>query len=444
MIMGGARGRLSQWAGNVNKQATGPNSPLSRYQRFRTNKIAPMLTGRGAAGISRVSGSMGGKMGAMMGMGILGGFMPEEAQGAMAMGSMLSMIDPRLGLAVGLGGAALNSRTTAGGMVTGAGAGAALGAYAGPYGMAAGAIIGGIAGSIAGALGEKRHLTKEVKAAAKDQAQEIWDSMVEGIREVSERYGMVGVTGQRAKQALGLEGTRDMMDLATQGLNFADNPIGDGSVERSWMDWATVIAADIAVGALTTAAIVGAAGTLTAPALAFGIAASGAVHHGMMGVGAFGETTGGPSLQAGYEGLTGHEARQRMIEQVFARQDEFGITMTEQQKQQALVDPKAWMQEMGAEVLPELVAGEMAIAKYTQRMNLLTDLTDQSAEGIHELAEAVGLNLFDATMETSEMIRQLANSMVGTAEQINQLFAEVKASIFDLFRIEGYVGVIFI
>ena len=113
-------------------------------------------------------------MGVGMGMGMLSGMMGEEAQGAMNLGSMVAMVNPLLGMGIGLGGAALKAQTVHGGMASGAGAGAAIGMMVGPGGAVAGAIIGGLVGGMMGALGAGKAKEAEVRALAKTTADQIW------------------------------------------------------------------------------------------------------------------------------------------------------------------------------------------------------------------------------------------------------------------------------
>ena len=117
-----------------------------RQSRFGSNVLGNSKTGQ-----KGFAGSMGGQMGTALGMQFLSSKMDESAQGSMALGSSLAMINPFLGAAVGFGGAAMNARTGTGGAVLGAAAGAAIGTMIAPgIGTAVGAVVGAIAGGIKG------------------------------------------------------------------------------------------------------------------------------------------------------------------------------------------------------------------------------------------------------------------------------------------------------
>ena len=448
------------WGRGLNQlPGAGEEPRYTAYQRLK-GRTARFTGGRGAMGASRIAGSMGGRMGTMMGMGILGGMMSEEAQGSMAMGSMLSMIDPRLGIGVGLGGAALKSQTVMGGMGTGAAAGAALGIYAGPWGAAAGAIIGGVAGAISGHFGKDRALTKEVRANAKKGADQIWESMLGGIQDATRMYGSVGFTAKRAQEALKMEPLRDLLGLnyveggkqgISQGLDMDRNPEGTGAKKRGWQDWAKIGALAVGVGLLASTgvgllAMGGAIGGMTAAGTGAALLGAG----GGLGAGVTAATIGGAAtagtLAAG--GMTaggwfpgdvtpeeGHLMRQSIVQDLYDNQSKFGLEMSSEELKKNLKKPKEYLEDMGGELASRYYAASEVTQKYGDRMAYLVQLTGQGEQGVRALAEAAGVNLYDATMDTTDMIKQLASSMVSTAEQVNQLFDQIQANAFDAFRI---------
>ena len=76
-------------------------------------------------------GSATAKMGGSIALGMASQYMPEEAQGAMALGSMVSQINPLAGVAVAGLGTAMSAKTMTGGALSGAAGGAAAGALIG-------------------------------------------------------------------------------------------------------------------------------------------------------------------------------------------------------------------------------------------------------------------------------------------------------------------------
>lgn len=129
-------------------------------------------------GYSRFQGSSGAKMGTSMLLGAASQFAPEEAQGALALGSAVGMFNPLAGVAVAGLGTAMKSKTTAGGAMSGLAGGAAAGAMVGMFvpvigpfvGAVVGGLIGAVTGGIMGSINKKREEVKKSKAAASSAA----------------------------------------------------------------------------------------------------------------------------------------------------------------------------------------------------------------------------------------------------------------------------------
>lgn len=118
------------------------------------------------AGQKRFAQSGTGRMGTSMGLAMASQYAPEEMRGAMALGGTLSMIDPRLGIAVAGVGGALKAKSVGAGALAGMAGGAQIGAMFGPWGAAIGAGIGLLAGGIMGAINKhKDNMKKATKAA---------------------------------------------------------------------------------------------------------------------------------------------------------------------------------------------------------------------------------------------------------------------------------------
>jgi len=114
-------------------------------------------------------GSMAMNMGSSMALGMLSNVAPKEMQGALALGSALSAINPMLGLGVaGIGGGIASGNALAGAGM-GAAGGAALGAQFGPYG----AVIGALGGALIGGIGAWWNKNKRRKQEAKKAAERI-------------------------------------------------------------------------------------------------------------------------------------------------------------------------------------------------------------------------------------------------------------------------------
>ena len=318
----------------------------------------------------------GARMVTGMGMGMLSGMMGPEAQGAMNLGSMVSMVNPLLGMGIGLGGAALKSQTAKGGMASGAGAGAAMGAMIGPGGALAGAVIGGLVGGVMGSIGRGRAQVAEVKASAKETADEIWAGMIAGIDDLRASGGVM--TGAAVRHAMG--------------------------VGR--------------IGGIITG----------------GTAASQAA-----GVG-----TKIDKLDAA--GMAGHAMRQAAVRDIYDNQSLLGVEMSQEELNKNLRRPFEFLEE----ILPELTkhhgVANVVLDKYTARMTHMTSMFDVSEEKLLEMADTVGVNLYDAAADTTEMMKQLSGALMQTRDMIDNVYQEILSTSYNMLQkeitqVEGELGV---
>lgn len=141
-------------------------------------------------------GSATGTMGTMLGLGMLANYASPEAQGFLSAGSMVGMVNPLAGLAIGLGGTALTAKTEKGGMVSGAGAGAAIGTMIAPgFGTVAGAIIGAAVGGLMG----RANRIKEEKKQARQIMEGVFDQIITGsLKDIQQQMITSGFTGRSA------------------------------------------------------------------------------------------------------------------------------------------------------------------------------------------------------------------------------------------------------
>jgi len=152
----------------------------------------------------RMRGSaMGGGMLASIGTGMflesgLGQkmFSDPDAQNAMSTGAMLMPFNPALGLGVGLGGAAWNAKTTAGGATAGAGAGAmlAMAAGGGPIAILAAAGVMATVGMWRSVVNRNKMAREGAKAVTKAK---LMDTVTESIM-----GGILEGTGKRGRASL--------------------------------------------------------------------------------------------------------------------------------------------------------------------------------------------------------------------------------------------------
>jgi hypothetical protein len=152
------------------------------------------------------------RMGTMAGLGLLGSYMPEETQGAMALGSTVAAINPLLGLGVAGLGTALTSQNAGIGIAGGVAGGAAIGMQlAGPWGAAGGAIIGGVVGGLKASINKNNARKDEARAVAKGAADGILESMMSGISQAGKDNKIEGFKASGLKETLGLNRIEDVV-----------------------------------------------------------------------------------------------------------------------------------------------------------------------------------------------------------------------------------------
>lgn len=332
-----------------------PMTPANAPRGFIQRAGVPIRNAResiAGQAMNRFNKSMTGKLGAGIGMNLAAGFMPEEAQGAMALGSTLAMFNPLLGLGVGLGGAAMNSQTAGGGALTGAGAGAAIGTMIMPgVGTLVGGVIGGITGGIMGAFGRKKAEIKKAKDAARGIAEELMDNTVAGLTGVLEEYGRTGLTQERLREASGFNRISRLMSQIDSSLGVDDD-----------------------------------------------------------------------------------SGRDRLVRQFYQLQGILGVDFPDT-LEDALKRDKEFLEEMQSTLGPEMAAMGFIFDKAAGRMDYLTQKFRMSEDEILNLADSVGVNLFDATANFDEMVKKLANGLLSSAADFNNFYADLLGSNFSALEV---------
>lgn len=332
-----------------------PMTPANAPRGFFQRAGVPIRNAReSVAGqaVSRFGGSMSGKLGTGIGLNLAAGFMPEEAQGAMALGSTLAMFNPLLGLGVGLGGAAMNAQTVGGGALTGAGSGAAIGTMIMPgVGTLVGGVIGGITGGIMGAFGKKKAEIKKAKEAARSIAEELMDNTVAGLTGVLEEYGRTGLTQERLREASGFNKISRLMSQIDSSLGVDDD-----------------------------------------------------------------------------------SGRDRLVRQFYQLQGILGVEFPDT-LEEALKRDKEFLTEMQNTLGPEMAAMGFIFDKAANRMDYLTQKFRMSEDEILNLADSVGVNLFDATADFDEMVKKLANGLLSSAADFNNFYADLLGSNFSALEV---------
>jgi len=179
----GNRVTTTTTTGNVSRATTAREGG---FGASRTGQwLSPrQVTGRDANG-NPVYGGIKANTYAAGGLAIGAMFASPEAQPYLAGGAAASYLIPgKAGLVAGglvASGAALTSKTAAGGVMTGAAAGGTLGLAAGPWGAAIGAIIGGLVGGIAGAINNGKDEKKRARDVGLQMGNALKSQVVDGM-----------------------------------------------------------------------------------------------------------------------------------------------------------------------------------------------------------------------------------------------------------------------
>ena len=327
------------------------------------NRINRNDTKFGAAS-NKFGKSMGGKMGAGMGLGIASQYAPEEMQGAMALGGVVSQFDARAGLAVaGLGGA-WNAKSAGAGAMAGAAGGAALGSYLGPYGALAGAVIGGLAGAFKGMINKGKEEAKKAKEAMKNNMAEVFKSVV--------------------KQGAGKFFRSQDQLAALKEAGYDTSTMKDrGSFEG------------IGAGYLAKAANIKAMVT-------------GKVK------------TGGTVADIA--------SNKALLEQVLNNQEKSGVVTTEKERKDMFKDDstvQSALNAAGTVSLGETSAYQMQDRVITNRLDQFVKMTGKSIPELEKLAQEMGFNLYDTTIKFTDALTGMGLAAAKSADQMKQAFTDI-------------------
>jgi len=381
--------------GEMNKP--GVKAPKRGYQRWNMNRRLGQETAAGQR-LTAMDKSMSGRMGAGLGLGMLAQYGPEEMQGAMGLGSMVGMFHARGGLAVGGVGGAMQAESVMGGMGAGAMGGAALGSMLMPLnplvGAAVGALVGGVLGGVKGALNRFGAERARVKESAIEAASQVVDAMTEGLNQVISEFGRVGMTSARVRDAYDLKGRQKLLERIRK-TKIAD--------PGAWANGTT------------------------------------GVHAGSADL-----------SQPGTPGAVSHQAisdADRMLGEIFADADKYGIELNSKQIEEALKNPLIFLREHAEALDPSLQGAAKVLDKYEARVDFLGETFGLTEERTRALADAAGINLYDAFGNMTTMTRDLARQMVITQAKIESMWGNFIADqiidpLLDIQKISNAPNVI--
>lgn len=396
--------------------------PKSWMRNQRSNsKFGKAMFGDEKAGIKGINNSMTAKMGVGMGLAAMSSVAPEEAQGALALGGSLAMINPMLGLGVGLGGAALKSKTATGGAMMGIGGGAAMGAMvAGPVGAAVGAVLGGVTGAIMGTINRKKAEAKAAKAAAKASTESIVDLALSGILEAVQKEDGTGRSATRDA----FKAMKKQQDAVLGVLGKAPKELS-GGIAGNFMERTGLRGSQITTGIedLTGKEIPGFAKAV------IGVTTKG-ISSTMNLAGNIISKLGMKRLvnskvlnPFGFGASNRDDVREKKqkgtIGELYRNQEKYGMSISESQYKDMLKKPGESIENMQKDIITNQKAMGPLQDTYNKKLDTLGKVTGKSDQEIIALAKTMDVNLFDGTMSLNEAMKELGLTTVKTAEQFN-------------------------
>ena len=400
-----------------------------RYNRSET-QIGARIFGNEKAGITGLNNSMTARMGVGMGMGMLSQYAPEEMSGALALGGTVGMFNPMAGLAVGLGGAALQAGGAGSGALAGAGGGAAIGMMvAGPAGAAVGAAIGLVGGAI---IGNSNKLKRQAEAS-RGVISGAFDGLVNSIQSVAvdkiaENRKILEAGGSLEGKEAALGGGGRILKNKLDPLRAeADSVLAMGKTNK------TSYGRNALVGAGTGAMIGGYALSGFGPA---GIAA-GAVIGGVVGASVTTAVSIGDWAVGKLQG-DGKKAKAQtaLIQKIYDNQAAYGLKISEEQLKTMKEDKEAALEEIGTRLDNVGKTYDKMDEIYSARTSLLSEMSGKSGAEIEVLAQQLGVNLYDSTKDFMEVAQELGIALVRSAAEMKAANREALLAPTNMFETE--------
>jgi hypothetical protein len=400
-----------------------------RYNRSET-QIGARIFGNEKAGITGLNNSMTARMGVGMGMGMLSQYAPEEMSGALALGGTVGMFNPMAGLAVGLGGAALQAGGAGSGALAGAGGGAAMGMMvAGPAGAAVGAAIGLVGGAI---IGNSNKLKRQAEAS-RGVISGAFDGLINSIQSVAvtqieENRKILEAGGSLAGRGTALGGGSKILNKKLGGLRGeADSVLAMGKTDK------TSYGRNALVGAGTGAMIGGYAGSGFGPVgIAVGAVVGGVVGASVTTAVSIGDWAIGKLKGDGKKA----KAQTALIQKIYDNQSAYGLSISEEQLATMKEDKEAALGELGKRLDGVGKTYEKMDEIYSARTSLLAEMSGKSGAEIEVLAQQLGVNLYDSTVEFTEVAKALGVALVRSAAEMKAANREALLAPTSMFETE--------
>jgi hypothetical protein len=405
-----------------------------RYNRSET-QIGARIFGNEKAGITGINNSMTARMGVGMGMGMLSQYAPEEMSGALALGGTVGMFNPMAGLAVGLGGAALQAGGAGSGALAGAGGGAAIGMMvAGPAGAAVGAAIGLVGGAI---IGNSNKLKRQAEAS-RGVISGAFDGLVNSIQSVAvdkiaENRKILEAGGSLEGKEAALGGGGRILRKKLDPLRAeADSVLAMGKTNKTSYGRNMAVGAGIGAGYGAAVGTAAGLGVLSVPAAAVGAAAGAVIGAAVGGIVSIGDYAigrfQGDSKKA--------KAQEQLIQKIYDNQAAYGLKISEEQLETMKKDKEAALEEIGTKLENVGKTYDKMDDIYSARTDLLSEMSGKSGAEIEVLAQQLGVNLYDSTKDFMEVARELGIALVRSAAEMKAANREALLAPTNMFETE--------
>jgi hypothetical protein len=376
------RGRIGTYFADQMKNFSEPMT-AKEIKEIEKNSKRPGMIGRSGVAqalrrqrarnikLDRFQKSGGAQMGVGMGLGMLSSVVPEEMQGALALGGMAAQINPLLGLGVAGIGGAFSAQSAGMGALAGMGGGAAIGAMVGgPVGAIVGAALGGVAGAISGWRNKSKKQAEEARKAVQDTL----------------NASTAGIVSNVAK------------NLASQGGQLGAMPIKQGLAQVGSQASSTLAGMNKARNELISS----------------------------LGADAYGS---GGQLTVAAEREANKASLDAFLNSFAAR----GEVLDKDALKKIRNNPAEAREEAEKKLNAQTEASTFMLDMFGKRMGELTNLTGMSESQVLALSKSLGVDLMDPLKGTIELTKELGYLQLRTAEEITQAYATLAGDVQTVF-----------
>jgi len=390
------------------------NKGMSAYQQRK----ALFANQRQTAGYARVFGNAQSgqegfnqrgsvKMGTALALSTLSQYAPEEMRGSLALGGAIGMINPLAGIAVGMGGAAINAKSPMKGAIAGAAAGAALGTLIPGVGTAIGAAVGAVGGTLMGAANRIKEEAKLARAAVDDGLGQVLNTIA------SNRFLIMAQNAENMKQSRNVKNVGAFEGFATEytsgraRLSDANQAATRGLGARG-----------STTNVITKTLLLDATATILREIPVIG--------------GAIG--SGFDSAKGFFSGGNARTKKQKSaVNDIIAYIEASGGVLSDKQKRDMNKNRSATIKQFEKTEKAESKAGKMLDDTYKNRLDELEKISGKTRPELELLAKELGVDLYDSTVKFSDVVQKLGVAVEKTSDQMRQANTDIFVAGFDIF-----------